>query len=410
MEVSRSTSLSVQRMSFYFSAYSTPLLFGFAQAWIYALLLWLRGRREERLSDTLLGWVLVCLAFEVWIYMLGFGGIEIFWRQLEFFPRTLTFLLPPLIFFYLRAQFDAGFRFRPRDAWHALPFVADTLYHVIVFVRGTAFVQQWEARVHNQGIGELEYWGATAQQFLYLYWSFQLYRAYRSWTKTQFSDTETISFRWYRNFLIALAVTIVANLLVNIVDLWLNLDFWHDWWGNLVTVILIYYVSIQGYAQPQMVQKLRFNPDSVVSITESTVPQQPIGSRTATHVVSVPEANPVRVTLPDLPDRLASLLHYMAEEKPYLDANLSLTDLAQRLHTNPAVLSQVVNVGTKRNFNDFVNEYRVEEFKRQVRNPANAHLSFLGLALDCGFNSKATFNRAFRKFTGLSPKEFAGDD
>ena len=72
------------------------------------------------------------------------------------------------------------------------------------------------------------------------------------------------------------------------------------------------------------------------------------------------------------------------------------------------LLSQVINVGARRNFNDFVNEYRVDEFKRQVRNPANAHLSFLGLALDCGFNSKATFNRAFKKFTGLSPKEFAG--
>ena len=396
-------------MTFYFSAYSTPLLFGFVQAWIYAVLLWVRGRREERLSDGLLGWVLVALAFEVWIYMLGFGGIEIFWKELEFFPRNLSFLLPPLVYFYLRAQFDAGFRFQPRDARHALPFMVDALYRLLIFAQGPAFVHRWETDVHNKGLDDLEFIGGNVQQFLYLYWSFQLYRQYRQWTKTQFSDTDRISFRWFRNFLVALTLTLMINLTVNIVDLWLNLDFWHDWWGNLVSVVLIYYVSIQGYAQPQVAHKLHFDPETAVvdhaPVSHSTlVPTEPGSLQTAVAL----QINPAKAnSLPDLPDRFARLLAYMTDEKPYLDADLSLTDLARRLHANPVLLSQVINVGAGRNFNDFVNEYRVDEFKRQVRNPANAHLSFLGLALDCGFNSKATFNRAFRKFTGQSPKEFA---
>jgi AraC-like DNA-binding protein len=68
---------------------------------------------------------------------------------------------------------------------------------------------------------------------------------------------------------------------------------------------------------------------------------------------------------------------------------------AQRLKTNTSVLS-----------NDFVNYYRVEEVKRQLKNPENSHLSLLGTALECGFNSQSTFNRAFKKFTGKLPKEF----
>ncbi len=398
-------------MNFYFSAYSTPLLFGFLQAWVYAVLLWVRGRREERLSDILLGWVLVALAFQIWMYMLGFGGIEIFWKELNFFPRTLSFLLPPLFYFYLRAQFDTEFQFRPRDAWHVLPFAINSLYRLLVFAQGPAFVQDWEMTIHNNGIDDLEFIGGNVQHFLYLYWSFQLYRAYRGWTKTQFSDIEQVSFRWFRNFLVALAVMLVINLTVTLIDLWLDLDFWHDWWGNLVGVVLIYYVSIQGYAQTQMANRLHFNPEQD-SITGSIRAQPQTLVTTGTDVgepVPVIGTTPAKTTLPDLPERLAHLLTYMASEKPHLDADLSLTDLARRLHTNSVILSQVINTGTGQNFNDFVNRYRVDEFKQQIRDPANAHLSFLGLALDCGFNSKATFNRAFKKFTGGSPKEFAGN-
>ncbi|MCY7356568.1 MAG: helix-turn-helix domain-containing protein [Rudanella sp.] len=397
-------------MTFYFSAYSTPLLFGFVQGWVYAILLWVRGRREERLSDTLLGWVLVALCFDIWIYMLGFGGIEIFWKELEFFPRTLSWLLPPLVYFYLKSQFDTSFRFRPRDAWHALPFVLDTAYHMLVWAMGQAVVHQWEMQIHNPYLGMPLFLVSVAQQFLYLYWSLQLYRHYRAWIKTQFSETETISFRWFRNFLIALTITLIFGLMMTLIDLWLDLNYWQDWWGNLVGVILIYYVSITGYAQVQPGHRLTFRETDV-----STRPL-PVQDENTTDSVrvwdeeqdkQVGEMNSPALPSPEVLENRDNLLAYMTAERPYLEPELSLADLARRLHTNPVVLSQVINTGVGKNFNDFVNEYRVEEFKRQVREPANAHLSFLGLALDCGFNSKATFNRAFKKFTGASPKEFA---
>ncbi|WP_375446484.1 helix-turn-helix domain-containing protein [uncultured Fibrella sp.] len=396
-------------MTFYFSAYSTPLLFGFVQGWVYAILLWVRGYREERLSDKLLGLVLVALCFEIWVYMLGFGGIEILWRQLEFVPRDLGYLLGPLIYFYLKSQFDSSFRFRPADAWHALPFVIHSVYHFVVFAQGPAFVQQWETNVHNPlQIGLIEYVVLMVQQYLYLYWSFRLYRGYRQWIKHQFSETDTISFKWYRNFLIALLTTATFSLTVALIDMWLDLSFWQDWWGNLAAVVLIYYVSIQGYAQVQATRKLLFTSD--LPDNAPVIPVLETAETGAGGLANVPVAEALvkePILLTDLPERLSALLNYMSREKPYLEPDLALPDLARRLYTNPVMLSQVINAGAGKNFNDFVNEYRVEEFKQQVRDPANAHLSFLGLALDCGFNSKATFNRAFKKFTGTSPKEFA---
>ena len=401
-------------MTFHFSVYSTPLLFGFVQGWVYAILLWARGRREERLSDTLLGWVLVALCFDIWIYMLGFGGIEIFWKELEFFPRTLSFLLPPLVYFYLKSQFDTTFRFRFRDARHALPFILDTTYHVGVWAMGPTMVHKWETTVHNPYLGIPFFVFGTVQQFVYLYWSLQLYRAYRVWIKTQFSETDTISFGWFRNFLIALTITLIFSLMMTLIDLWLDLNYWQDWWGNLVGVILIYYVSIEGYAQVQPGRRLVFQ-SKILMATQSLVSLAPVLASVAAgepfeqqHETASPPKQAPSIAIPgELLPLLDKLLACMTTEKPYLEPELSLADLARRMHTNPVLLSQVINAGAGKNFNDFVNEYRVEEFKRQVCQPTNAHLSFLGLALDCGFNSKATFNRAFKKFTGASPKEFA---
>ncbi|MCA6447833.1 MAG: AraC family transcriptional regulator, partial [Chitinophagaceae bacterium] len=58
------------------------------------------------------------------------------------------------------------------------------------------------------------------------------------------------------------------------------------------------------------------------------------------------------------------------------------------------------------NFNDFINRYRVEEVKKQLQNPKNASLTIMSLAYDAGFNSKATFNRAFKKHTGENPSKY----
>ncbi len=100
------------------------------------------------------------------------------------------------------------------------------------------------------------------------------------------------------------------------------------------------------------------------------------------------------------------LLDHMKNKKPYLDTDLNVAALASETGVSPEFLSGILKGHLNRNFFDFINSYRVEEFKKQVRNPANDKLSIIGIAWDCGFNSKATFNRVFRKATGLTPGEY----
>ncbi|MCB0653417.1 MAG: helix-turn-helix domain-containing protein [Saprospiraceae bacterium] len=100
------------------------------------------------------------------------------------------------------------------------------------------------------------------------------------------------------------------------------------------------------------------------------------------------------------------LLKYMTDEAPYLIPDLSLRSLAALVNMNPNQLSWLLNESLGKNFNEFINHYRVETFKNLAKDPANANITVIGLAYDSGFNSKTVFNTYFKKETGLTPKEF----
>ncbi|MCG8577226.1 MAG: AraC family transcriptional regulator [Flavobacteriales bacterium] len=103
---------------------------------------------------------------------------------------------------------------------------------------------------------------------------------------------------------------------------------------------------------------------------------------------------------------LVGLLQLMTEEKVYLDNALTIKDLSDRLGVKSKYLSQVINEQVGKNFFNFVNDYRVDEVKRRLRDENYKHLSILGIALECGFNSKSSFNNVFKRKTGLTPTQY----
>jgi len=96
----------------------------------------------------------------------------------------------------------------------------------------------------------------------------------------------------------------------------------------------------------------------------------------------------------------------MVDQQLYLQTDLTLKETARQLKTNASILSKVINTGFAQNFNDFVNSFRVEAVKEKMKSPDAQHLTLTAIAYECGFNSKATFNRSFKKFTGMSPRDF----
>jgi len=100
------------------------------------------------------------------------------------------------------------------------------------------------------------------------------------------------------------------------------------------------------------------------------------------------------------------LTAYMEKEKPYLKSRLTIDDLALSLNIPSHHLSMFLNYRLKQNFLDFINSYRIRELKEKLKDPRYKNITILGMAFECGFNSKASMNRIFKNQTGQTPSKY----
>ena len=129
----------------------------------------------------------------------------------------------------------------------------------------------------------------------------------------------------------------------------------------------------------------------------------------AYHVVRNEEAfraTSMHVKSEDLEGLKNAVHKVMKEKKAFKNPHLTLTEFADIVNIKPHLLSKVINECYRQNFRDFVNKYRVEEFIELARQDSNRRYTFLALANEVGFNSKSTFNAAFKKVTHRSPRDF----
>lgn len=100
------------------------------------------------------------------------------------------------------------------------------------------------------------------------------------------------------------------------------------------------------------------------------------------------------------------LLNTINKDKLYLNPNLSLKELGKTINLHPNKLSWLLNAEFNKNFNDFINQYRLVYFKKIAIDPKFKHITILGLAYDSGFNSKSVFNTSFKKLEGITPSQW----
>jgi AraC-like DNA-binding protein len=99
-------------------------------------------------------------------------------------------------------------------------------------------------------------------------------------------------------------------------------------------------------------------------------------------------------------------LQFMQSDKPYLEPELTLVQLAGRLAIKPRALSEAINDILNQNFFDFINRHRIQEAQQLLTNPVDKKITILEVLYQAGFNSKSSFNALFKKYTGQTPTEF----
>lgn len=215
----------------------------------------------------------------------------------------------------------------------------------------------------------------------------------------QFSYTERINLAWLR------------YLIFGIATIWIAVIWGRDQYIYGLGTFFVFFIGYFGIKQVGIfTSNHAVKPDQIlIPAAILNLPEQK--ENDPEEVIIDQPVEKSKYQKSGLQDEDAVIIHqkvigYMQKDKLYLDPELTLVDLAQKLKIHPNTLSQVINSKEKKNFYDFVNAHRIKEFKRVISQPESQQYSLLGLALQCGFNSKTSFNRNFKKTTGLTPTDF----
>jgi AraC-like DNA-binding protein len=385
--------------------YAIVLLFAFVQGLIYIFLFVKRGIQDERKSDFWMAAAIAALCVSNLSSMLGFMGIYVLGRELWFFPYSTGLVIGPIIYYYLKIQINTDFQFSKADYKHFMPYSIYFVYHLTVFLMGKNIENWWTEKVHNRlYLNDITNILEIASLCVYMILAVRLYRKYLSWLPKERSDTEGVRFDWYKHFLWVVVVGVVTALLFFIVGFWIELSYWDDWIQRVIVAIIIYYISFAGYVHTQ--------PRHLV-FDENALKNGEIEENMLAPSILLNEKEPITTTkMENKMDNLElekwqlKIEKVMTNEKLYLNPELTLSELSEKLVSHNSLISNVINTQFQKNFNDFVNEFRVKLFKEKIKDPKLQHLTLLAIAFDCGFNSKSTFNRAVKKVTGEMPSAF----
>jgi len=407
-----SVSFSIlQYMHFDFGFHSSILLIFFVHGLVYSLLLLQKGIRNENTSDQWLSVFLLLSVLYICPWMLGFAG----WYDTQPFRDIIfyvtfqhLFFIGPVIFFYVQSLLNPSFQFNKKYWWHLVPGCLYLLYSLLIFVVDKLILHDYYF-LANGTDREFDNWYQTLgylSMAIYFGASIRYYDLYKQLMVQVVSYADAVQFKWVRNFLLAILSILIFKFLLFIIELFISIEYIGTWWYFLGFSIAFYYIAVSGYAN-SVRTKMRFSADLFTSKPALLLQYHTVNDSLVeeAEMIVIDEQSTNQESddafIMEWKDKIQEIV---VAFKMYEEPELSLTDLAKKLRTNPSLLSRAINKGFGMNFNDFVNYYRVQAVVEKLKLGEQQSQTLLSIAYDCGFNSKATFNRAFKKALGTSPK------
>jgi AraC-like DNA-binding protein len=371
------------------------LLTGSIQGFILATVLFFRrfpGTRIFAVLLCLLSFHLILVAFDEQSFYLRFPHLlHITW--------VMPLLYGPLVILYFRRISRISPAFKPVELLFFIPFLASVLYQLPFFLQSATFKMEY---IHDFDHSVTDDFGMMNQItnffhlvfFTHALFEFQLHKKH---IVQYYSDIRKVQMTWYHNFIRIIFILVIFSIVVFYSRKW-QVTFLKDIYPYhfLGIVITIYWTGYKVLRQP-----LLFG-GNVPSAFMQHMPEAP-----ATAEMITEEIEPVVKINSLLAKELENkILNLMEKEKWYLKSDLTIQDVTVRLKTNKQYISEVINRNLGKNFYDFINDYRIDEFKNLTAQPGSDRMNILGMAYEAGFNSKATFNAVFKKKTGLTPSQY----
>jgi len=366
------------------------LIAAFNAIFFSALLL---QKKPRALHDNILILWLIYLGLYIGVY--SFYSHELFthFQLLSITLLSLLMLHGPFLYYYILTLVSDKRKILKKDLFHFVAFILFNLYIFIAsFYPGISEKLNIEklSPDNNPPLLFLFFLILTAfSGTVYFLLTFKLFKRLDINIFNNYSNSAEIDLDWLRKLVLLFGVIWTALISVTVIHHifhMFSMVFCTDglFLSLSVFVILIGYFGLN--------QKVIFTTENIIVAEDITrVQRKYSGSR-------LNDSEALQYS--------KKLNSYMDLSRPYLNPDLTLPQLAAEIGISTHLLSQVINEHFKLNFFDFVNQYRVETFKEKIVNPEYGNFSILGIAFECGFNSKSAFNRIFKKYTGLTPSQY----
>jgi AraC-like DNA-binding protein len=316
-------------------------------------------------------------------------------------PDFLYFLYGPLFYFYLVKLLFNVKTLPSRWYLHFIPFFIQIFaYLPLILKTDKLFLIDF--------VNHKTYFSEVFSVFslLGLVWNIYYWNLFRKTIATYKKEFQTnLSYDTNLNYLnVVLIIQFVAlcfwtfTIIAVMISRTLDIDNFEIIAGgkDIAWLTLSFIPYFVGYFAIQQSETFKASPQSI-SIFDDVL-DETIESNIAVTTDDTPQEN--------LGPIIEAIESHMKSNKPFENPKISLNELSGQLKMPTHLLSKIINDHFHQNFFDYINSYRVAEFKEKVKDPKNLNLTFLGLAYEVGFNSKTAFNRAFKKITNQTPREY----
>jgi AraC-like DNA-binding protein len=347
-------------------------------------------KRGKSGADLVLAFWLFLIAAHLFCYYLLASGKFLEFPYFLGLEIGMPLLHGPFLFLYTALLTGKRTR-KPYRSFHFIPAVFIYLALSRFFLLPTAeklFIYE------NNGIGylgllKIVHFAILPSGIAYIMMSLYLLEEHRKNISNLVAQPEKVNLNWLRNLIIGMGM------------IWLSVLLGNDRSTFALVDLFILFIGYFGIKQVGLfANKIAPLPadNSEMGLSPTIEDKPSITTR-------------IKYEKSTIGERLASEIHLkvtqlMQQEKLFKDHELSLYELAEQLNVHPNALSQVINTLESKNFYDYINDLRIEEFKLILMRPESQKFTLLALAYEVGFNSKTSFNRNFKKKTGLSPTAY----